>query len=104
MEEHGAARYASGYRPAKQEAAMTIALTDRQAAWLSESVAAGRFASVDEGVRTILDAHIDFEADGFEWAKPLLDAARAEIARGEVVPYAEVREELTERIRRLSAP
>jgi Arc/MetJ-type ribon-helix-helix transcriptional regulator len=83
---------------------MTIALTKRQNDWLEACVAGGRFASVDEGVRSILDEHMDFAADSFQWVKPLLDAAREEIALGETVPYTEVRAELQDRIRRLSTP
>lgn len=71
---------------------MTITLTPEQQRRLEAAVAAGQFASVEEAVRWAVD-HIvvtDEELGDLSWAKPYLDEARAEIARGETVSAEEV--------------
>lgn len=82
---------------------MTITLTPDQIAWLAAQVAAGRFPSLDAAARTIIDERMQIEADDLDWAKPLLDAARAGIARGEVTSLADVQQRLADRIGRLQA-
>ena len=64
--------------------AMTVTLTPEQMRWLEQAVAEGRFSSVEEAVRVAVDRFIiDQEFGDLSWAKPYLDEARAEIARGE---------------------
>jgi antitoxin ParD1/3/4 len=74
-----------------------IELTPEQVRWLEAEVAAGRFASVEDGVRMavaeMMIGSID-EADDLDWAKPLVDEAIAEIERGESLPLDQVRAEL----------
>jgi len=71
---------------------MTITLTPEQQKRLEAAVAAGQFASVEEAVRFAVDHLVlsDAERDDLSWAKPYLDEARAQIARGETVPPEEV--------------
>jgi len=73
---------------------MTITLTPEQQKRLEAAVAAGQFASVEEAVRFAVDnlmgADADADADDLSWAKPYLDEARAEIARGETLSVEEV--------------
>ena len=67
---------------------MTIALTSEQLRWLQEQVAAGRFASLDEGVQAAvvgLMNSLDAPVTNADEARigPLLDAARRSLASGE---------------------
>ncbi len=69
---------------------MTITLTPEQQSWLEAAVAAGQFASVEDAVRCAVDRMVIEEYGDLSWAKPYLDEARAQIARGETVSAAEV--------------
>lgn len=80
---------------------MTVTLTPSQTAWLTAQVAAGRFPDLDAAARAIIDERMAVETDDHLWAKPLLDAARAGISRGETVAMADVQHRLAERIGRL---
>jgi Arc/MetJ-type ribon-helix-helix transcriptional regulator len=73
---------------------MTITLTPSQLSWLEAEVAAGRFGTVDEAAQAIINVHMARDAGDLEWAKPLLDEARGEIARGEFVTLDEFKREL----------
>ena len=83
---------------------MTITLTPTQIRWLEAEVAAGRFANVDAAAQAIIDEHMVLEAgadseidlDDLDWVKPLLDEAREGVARGEVVSWDEVKQELAD--------
>jgi antitoxin ParD1/3/4 len=62
-------------------------------------LARGEFASIDEAARQLIDERITermIEEDYLAWAKPLVDEARAGIARGEAMS-------LTERKARMNA-
>jgi Arc/MetJ-type ribon-helix-helix transcriptional regulator len=82
---------------------MTITLTPEQQKRLEAAVAAGQFASVEEAVRLAVDNLVgsDADADDLDWAKPYLDEARAEIARGETVSLQEFRRHVEERLSKL---
>ena len=71
---------------------MTITLTPGQQKRLEAAVAAGQFASVEEAVRFAVDHLVltDAARDDLSWAKPYLDEARAQIARGETISLEEV--------------
>lgn len=87
---------------------LTITLTPEQIRWLEAEVAAGRFASIDDGARAAVAelladdwpvedhavTNADILADDMAWAKPLVDEAIAEIERGEGIPYEQVKAEL----------
>ena len=75
---------------------MTITLTPAQIKWLEAEVAAGRFASLDEAAQSIIAAHLagetetgEVDLDDLDWVKPLLDEAREDVARGNVVSHEE---------------
>ena len=74
---------------------MLITLTPEQEAWLQAHVATGDFASIEEAARQLIDERITELAteddDDMAWAKPLIDEARAAIARGEVMTLEEHR-------------
>ena len=84
---------------------MLIALTPEQETWLKAHVATGEFASVEEAARQLIDDRIAEIAnaeddDDMEWAKPLVDEARAAIARGETITLEEHRARNAERLSR----
>ena len=73
---------------------MTITLKPEQEARLNALVAMGDFASIEEAARQLIDdriADLAGEDDDLVWAKPLVDEARAEIARGDVLTLEEHR-------------
>ena len=77
---------------------MSITLTPEQETWIKAHVATGAFASVEEAARQLIDDRIaeiaddqDGEHDDMAWAKPLVDEARAAIARGDVLTLEEHR-------------
>jgi Arc/MetJ-type ribon-helix-helix transcriptional regulator len=82
---------------------MNIVLPREQKKWREAEVAAGRFAFIDQALAA---AVADFMADDdgdLSWAKPLVDEARAGIARGEYVELDEFRAEIRETIAKLTA-
>ena len=65
---------------------MTITLTADQEARLGALVASGDFTSIEEAARALLDERLaerEIEDDDFAWAKPFIDEAEADIARGD---------------------
>lgn len=74
---------------------MPITLTPDQEAWIQAHVATGDFASIEEAARQLIDDRIAELAldddDDMEWAKPLVEEARASIARGDVLTLEEHR-------------
>jgi len=81
---------------------MLITLTADQEARLNALVASGDFASVEEAARALLDERLAelgrADDDDMAWAKPLVDEARAAIARGEVMTLEEHRLRNAERL------
>lgn len=66
---------------------MIVTLTPADHAWLTRQVAAGRFPSLDAALRAaIAELKAHDTAPDLAWAKPLVDASRAAIERGEGVP------------------
>lgn len=71
---------------------MTINLTPQQIAWLQQFAAERGLASLDEAAQTVIAQVMltdEFEEPDPEWVIPLLDEARAELARGEGIPLEE---------------
>jgi antitoxin ParD1/3/4 len=72
---------------------MTITLTPDQEAWLKTRVARGDFSSVAEAALRLIDERIaelvHDEDDDMAWAKPYVDEALAEVARGEEITLEE---------------
>ncbi len=72
---------------------MIITLRPEQEARLNALVASGDFTSIEEAARQLIDDRMAELAgkDDLAWAKPLVDEARADIARGEVITLEEHR-------------
>jgi antitoxin ParD1/3/4 len=72
---------------------MTITLNPEQEAWLETRVASGDFTSVEAAARQLIDERIAEraleEGDDLAWAKPYIDEALAEIARGDEITLEE---------------
>ena len=73
--------------------AMTITLKPDQEAWIKTRVASGDFASIEEAAHQLIDealvARALVENDDMAWAKPYVDEALAEVARGEEITLEE---------------
>lgn len=80
---------------------MTITLPREQQEWLEAQVKAGVYASIDEAVASILAEHMELDIDDLSWARPLVDEARAAIARGEVMALEEHRIHMAEKLESL---
>ena len=65
---------------------MTIQLSPEQQHWLEAQVAAGHFVSLEQAVAVAIADLMAMEDGDLAWAKPLVDAATTELARGEGVP------------------
>jgi antitoxin ParD1/3/4 len=74
---------------------MSITLTPEQEAWIRAHVATGDFASIEEAARQLIDDRIaelvEAGDDDMAWAKPYVDEARADMARGDVITLEEHR-------------
>jgi antitoxin ParD1/3/4 len=72
---------------------MTITLKPEQEAWLASHVANGDFPSIEDAARQLIDERIAERAailaDDLAWAKPYVDEAMAEVARGDVISREE---------------
>jgi antitoxin ParD1/3/4 len=82
---------------------MNISLPREQQEWLEAEVAAGHFSSIDEALAVAV-ADLRSIVDGdLAWAKPYVDEARVEVARGETISgdeYLSWLRERTESLRR----
>ena len=71
---------------------MTISLTPEQQVWIAARVQRGEFATIEDAARQLIDERIaerDIESDDMAWAKPYIDEALAEVARGEEITLEE---------------
>ena len=66
---------------------MNISLTPDELAWLERKVANGQFASLEEAAAAAVRDSMASESDDLAWAKPLVDEARAGVARGEFLTH-----------------
>jgi antitoxin ParD1/3/4 len=82
---------------------MTITLTPEQAEWLEQQVAGGEFDSVEEVVRLAIADLMTLDTDDLDWAKPLVDEARAALARGEGIPAETVKAEIDAYLKSIGA-
>jgi antitoxin ParD1/3/4 len=77
----------------RYEKSMSITLTPEQQAWLRAHVERGDFASIEDAVRQLIDDRIAEiaaeESDDLAWAKPHVDEALADVARGDVMTLDE---------------
>jgi antitoxin ParD1/3/4 len=63
---------------------MNITLPADQEHWLKARIANGEFQSVEDAIRQLFADRMMTDDDDLAWAKPLVDEARAAVARGEV--------------------
>ena len=80
---------------------MNITLPREQQEWLEAQVKAGAYDSIDDAVASILAGHMQPDIDDLEWAKPLVEEARASAERGETMTLAEYRAMMDERFGKL---
>jgi antitoxin ParD1/3/4 len=80
---------------------MNITLPREQQEWLETQVKAGAYDSIDDAVATIVAQHIDLDIDDMAWAKPLVDEARASIAKGEGMTLEEHRARIAAKLESL---
>ena len=80
---------------------MTITLPREQQEWLEAQVKAGAYDSVDDAVASIVAQHMRLDTDNVAWARPLVDQARAAVARGESMTLDEYRAMMSERFGKL---
>lgn len=78
---------------------MTITLTQQQQRWLQEAVAAGRYGSVEEAAREIIDRFIEVEDGPLSWAQPLIEEARDAAVGGDTISAGEFRDRMAQRLR-----
>jgi antitoxin ParD1/3/4 len=76
---------------------MNISLPKEQEEWLAAEVAAGRFSSIDEELTVAVAELKALQDDDLAWAKRYVNEARAEVARGELIPGDEFLKWLRER-------
>jgi antitoxin ParD1/3/4 len=77
---------------------MNISLPKEQLEWLEAEVAAGHFSSIDEALAAaVVELKLLHEND-LAWAKPYVDEAREQVARGETLSGSEFFKWLDSRI------
>jgi antitoxin ParD1/3/4 len=82
---------------------MTITLTPEQLRWIEQQVAGGKFESVEDAVRLAVADLMAAEAGDLAWARPLVDEARASLARGEGIPAESVKAEVDAYLKAIGA-
>lgn len=82
---------------------MTITLTPKQEAWLEARVRSGAIPSVEDAVRVAVADMMTIGDGDLSWAKPLVDHARASVARGHAVEADEFLSKLDQLIASLEA-
>ena len=80
---------------------MNVPLTPAQVAWLEQKVAAGEFASLEEAAAAAIGDTMSSELDDLAWAKPLVEQARASVARGEFLTHDEFKHFLVDERKKL---
>jgi antitoxin ParD1/3/4 len=80
---------------------MTINLPREQQEWLEAQVKAGAYDSVEQAVASIVAERMHLDIEDLSWAKPLVDEARASIARGEGMTLDDYRARMAERFGKL---
>ena len=72
---------------------MTISLTPEQRAWVDAHIARGDFSSLEDAIHQLVNERIAEriveEHDDMSWARPLVDEALADVARGKVLTREE---------------
>lgn len=83
-------------------AAMILNLPLEQQKWFEAQVAAGTFTSVDAAAQAVIAVamagHAAIEADDRAWTAPYVDAARADVACGDVLSLDEHKARMAARL------
>ena len=80
---------------------MTVTLSAHLEDWIAARVAVGEFASVEEGVRRLIEERIverSFEPRDDDWAQPYLDEGLAAFERGDFITLEEHRSRVAARL------
>jgi antitoxin ParD1/3/4 len=81
---------------------MTITLRPEQVAQLQALVARGEYESIEDAARQLIDERLAErsieENDDLSWAKPYVDEALAELARGEGMTLEEHKKRIAARL------
>ena len=81
---------------------MTITLGPEQVEQLQALVTRGEYTSIEDAARHLIDERLAErsieESDDLAWAKPYVDEALAEIARGEGMPLEEHKKRIAARL------
>jgi antitoxin ParD1/3/4 len=64
---------------------MNVSLPKEQFEWLEAEVAAGNFSSIDEALAVAVAELKALHEDDLAWAKPYVEEARDQVARGETL-------------------
>lgn len=80
---------------------MNITLPREHQEWLEAQVKAGVYRSIDDALTYFVAEHMDADLDDLDWAKPLVDEARASAERGETMTLEEYRAMMDERFGKL---
>ncbi len=80
---------------------LTLTLSPEAAAWLQNHVIEGAAASLEEAAAFAIENAAfgaALEKEDLEWVTPLLDEARADMERGNTVPFSEFKAAFNARI------
>ena len=80
---------------------MNIRLSPEQQNWLQAEIEAGRYASLDDALSAAVDGLMTAGKDDLAWAKPLVDEARASVAKDGGSTLDSFRAEIRETIAKL---
>ena len=73
---------------------MNITLSVEQERWLRKRIANGEFHSVEDAIRQLIADRMITDDDDMAWAKPLVDEARAAVARGDASSLEEAERDI----------
>ena len=80
---------------------MNITLPREQQEWLEAQVKAGTYESIDDALSQFVAEHMELDLDDLDWAKPLVEEARASVERGETMTLEEYRAMMDQRFGKL---
>ena len=80
---------------------MDVQFSEPQLDWLRARVADGTFASVLEALQQLVDEQMALESSDLDWALPLVEEARADVAAGRLMELDEHRARNASRLQAL---
>ena len=82
---------------------MNITLPADQEHWLETRIAKGEFQSAEDAVRQLIAERMIVDDTDLAWARPLVDEARAAVARGETSTLEEAVADIDQVLRSLKS-